>query len=86
MAHHAAKAFTTETVHLDGQIFFDCEFKQCRMIYEGGEIPIFTGCHFDSCDWRTEGAAGRTMTFLRFLNSSGNQNLIDGVKKWISEQ
>lgn len=84
MAQHAAKAFTNETVHLDGQSYFDCEFKKCRMVYEGGEIPEFNGCHFDACDWKLEGAANRTVNWLKFLHATGNQTLVEGIMKMIS--
>ena len=30
-----------ETLYLDGEVFSDCEFRDCRMIYSGGEAPVF---------------------------------------------
>lgn len=67
MAAHVSKAFTDETLHVDGQVFLDCEFRRCVMIYSGGECPNFSGCTFDACHWKVDAHAKRTMEHIRFL-------------------
>ena len=32
-----------ETLYLDGETYTDCEFRDCRMVYNGGEPPVFDG-------------------------------------------
>jgi len=67
----SSTAFTQETVQLDGESFADCEFKKCRMVYAGGENPTFINCRFEDCDWRFEGAAGRTLEHLKAVWGAG---------------
>ncbi|MEX0677333.1 MAG: hypothetical protein WD063_09670 [Pirellulales bacterium] len=52
---------------IDGNEYQECRFEKCRMIYRGGEIPRITGCQFDDCTWHFEGAAERTLLFMRQL-------------------
>ena len=42
-----ATIYNHETVQLDGEVFSDCEFRGCRLIYRGGEPPKFVSCRFD---------------------------------------
>lgn len=80
MAKHVAKAYGPgESVVVDGQEFVDCEFKKARLIYEGGVLPTFKGCHFDSVNWHLEGAADRTLIYLRLLYSLGNKPLVERI-------
>ena len=51
----SSTAFTRETVQLDGETFSDCDFQKCRMVYAGGEAPVFDNCRFDDCDWNVDG-------------------------------
>ena len=51
--------FHHETIALDGEAFSDCQFRDCRLVYAGGEPPVFTGCRFEDCEWRMEDAAAR---------------------------
>jgi hypothetical protein len=76
---HAVKAFENEIIHLDGQTYIDCEFKNCRLVYSGGEVPKFDICQFHACTWQLDGAAGRTAAFLKILSASGNRGLVDGI-------
>jgi hypothetical protein len=79
-----ATAFTHETVNLDGMTFEDCEFRKCRLIYSGGEAPIFEGCKFDGCDWRLDGPAADTLACLRAMWSAGAKPVVQGLIKEIT--
>ena len=83
MAEHVAKAFTSEKIHIDGQRFLDCEFKSATLIYEAGPLPRFEGCTFDSCRWELGGAADRTMTIVRFMESLGQPTLSADIDRMI---
>ncbi len=72
-----AQAYTGETIVIDGQKFVDCEFRQCVLIYRGGELPLFDGSFLDNCDWRFEEAALRTIHLLQRLNSNGGRQLVE---------
>ncbi len=41
------KLFENNTVQLDDTHFINCKFKGCKLVYQGGEAPIFDGCEFD---------------------------------------
>ncbi|MBK0024506.1 hypothetical protein L7D45_22285 [Brucella pseudogrignonensis] len=74
-----SKAFTGETVVVDGRKYLDCEFRQCLLIYRGGELPIFDGSFLDDCDWRFEDAALRTINILQRINYNGGRSLIEAL-------
>jgi len=74
-----AKAYTGETIVIDGQKFIDCEFRQCILIYRGGELPLFDGSFLDNCNWKFEDAALRTIHLLQRLNSNGGRHLVDNL-------
>ena len=79
-----ATIFNHETVELDGQAFSGCEFRACRLVYAGGEPPTFDDCRFDDCDWRLEGAAGRTLAHLRAIWNAGGKAQVQGLIKEIT--
>jgi hypothetical protein len=71
-------------VTLDGEGFRDCEFRSCRMVYAGGEVPSFERCRFDDCDWRFEDAAARTLAQLKLLWSLGGKAPVQALIKEIT--
>ena len=76
--------YNHETVLLDGEMFDACEFRDCRMIYAGGEPPTFSKCRFDGCDWRLDEAAGHTMAYLKTLWSVGQKATVQGLIKEVT--
>ena len=80
----AVTVHTHETVPLDGESFSDCEFRQCRLVYAGGEPPSFSGCRFDDCDWRFEGPAARTLEHLKVVWGAGAKAVVQGLIKEIT--
>lgn len=76
MTQNVSEAFTGRTIYVDSRHFVDCEFLNCTLIYAGGELPIFTGSHFEHCEWRFEAHAKRTIEFLKAINANGGHSLI----------
>jgi len=76
--------YNHETVLLDGEMFDACEFRDCRMIYAGGEPPTFSKCRFDGCDWRFDEAAAHTLTYLKTLWSAGQKATVQGLIKEVT--
>jgi hypothetical protein len=67
---------------IDGNQYNDCRFENCTMVYRGGEIPHITGCQFDNCSWQFDGAAERTLLFMRQMYhgmGTGGVQLIEGT-------
>jgi hypothetical protein len=77
-------AFNHETIILDGETFEDCEFRNCRLVYAGGEPPELTGCRFEDCEWKFEEAAARTLEQLRRLWSIGEKASVQALIKTIT--
>jgi len=59
------KTFAKTSEVLDGNLFTDCKFDECTLVYRGGAIPQLNRCHFNNCQWRFEEAAERTLEFMR---------------------
>ena len=79
-----AVIFNHETVALDAEQFGDCEFRDCRMIYRGGEPPKFDNCNFVGCEWLFEDAAANTLKHLKTLWAVGGKAPIQLMNKTIT--
>jgi hypothetical protein len=77
-------AYNHETVHLDGQTFSNCEFRDSRLVYAGGEPPTFVNCRFDNCDWRFEDGAANTLAHLKAMWSAGAKSVVQAMIKEIT--
>lgn len=76
--------YNHETVAMDGQTFSGCEFRDCRLVYGGGEPPRFEACRFEACDWKLEGAAAQTLIHLRGMWNAGAKSAVQGLIKEIT--
>ena len=79
-----ATIYNHETLTLDGESFADCEFRDCRLVYGGGEPPSFRGCRFDNCEWKFEGAAARTLAHLKGVWGVGGKATVQALIKDIT--
>jgi hypothetical protein len=84
MTMETATIFNHETVVLDGQEYADCEFRACRMLFSGGQPPIFENCKFDECDWKFDDAAARTLAYLKLVWAVGGKAPVQGLIKEIT--
>lgn len=55
---------------IDDNIFRDCAFRRCRLIYRGGKPPVIERCTIIDTEFAFEGAASRTVQFLSSLAKS----------------
>lgn len=76
---HLGVSFTGEDVLLDGGVFRDCRFEACRLHYDGGALPVLTGCHFADCGWFFGGAAADTLSMLSALRQGGFDQVVDST-------
>ena len=80
----AGAAFNHETVVLDGESFAGCEFRDCRLVYSGGAVPVFTDCSFHGCEWKFEDAAANTLAHLKAVWAAGAKATVQGMIKEIT--
>jgi len=71
MAGHRKKLIENQTLILDGDHFFECELRNCRLVYKGLEHVKLEHCRIVGCTWQFEDAALRTVTLLKGLYVSG---------------
>jgi hypothetical protein len=84
MTMQSGVSYNHQTVQLDGEVFSDCQFAACRMVYAGGEPPQFEACQFDGCDWKFEEAAAHTLSYLKLMWSVGAKAAVQGTIKEIT--
>jgi len=77
-------SYNHQTVMLDGETFSQCQFSACRLVYAGGPVPQFDGCHFDACEWKFEDAAARTLSYLKVMWSVGAKATVQATIKEIT--
>jgi hypothetical protein len=72
------ETFSGGSIELDGQVYDNCTFIRCELVYRGGgDPPLFGQCFFDSCEWRLDGAAFRTHAFFGILYQNGLGEIVD---------
>ena len=76
--------YNHETVALDGEVFSECEFRQSRLVYSGGEPPVFEHCRFDGCEWKQDEAAARTLAHLKTVWNAGGKAAVQALIKDIT--
>lgn len=76
--------FNGGEVRLDGGDFVRTKFIGATIIYGGGPLPKMSGCAFERCGFVFDGAAGRTIDFLKQFYAAGGTDVIDQVFKAIT--
>ena len=77
-------SYNHQTVTLDGEIFSDCDFAACRLVYSGGKPPEFESCRFTDCEWRLDGAAAHTLSCLKLMWGVGAKAAVQSMIKEIT--
>ncbi|MDB5453693.1 MAG: hypothetical protein JWO33_2271 [Caulobacteraceae bacterium] len=77
-------SYNHDTVLLDGEIFANCRFDACRLVYSGGAPPKFDGCEFNECEWKFDDAAARTLSFLKLMWSVGAKPAVQAAIKEVT--
>ena len=67
----------TEDVTLDYNEFIDCEIRDCKVLYHGGQYSLVR-TKFTNVQFGLGGHANNTLAFLRIVRASG-QHLLDDL-------
>jgi hypothetical protein len=76
--------YSHETVLVEADTFSDCEFRDCRLVYTGGEPAVMTGCKFVDCEWKLEDAAANTLVHLKLMWTAGDKARVQALIKDIT--
>ena len=77
---HTNDTFEGMDVEIDGESFIDCRFKDCRLVYSGGDLPSMSGCILSgSSMFFFSKEAGATLAFLARLYHGGFGLLVDDI-------
>ena len=68
------------TVAIDDKHFVNCRFKNCKLIYSGGDYA-WTETTFENCEVTLAGAAQRTLNLLGSFGMVKGSTLPDAVKR-----
>ena len=82
MADYLGQDFNSTTLEIDGSVYDQCKFNNCKLIYRGGAIPTFSRCTLDRCEWIWNDAALRTIGFLRGIYSGmgpGGRQMVESI-------
>lgn len=80
MAKFENSKFENTEEKLDGNIYVNCTFKRCRLVYGGTGVVTLEGCGFHECSWSFVDAAARTINFMVGLyhgTGEGGRKLIE---------
>lgn len=58
---------TDQRIIVDGQLFENCVFDNCTLVYQGGPVPGFVRCSFNPPRFTFENQADNTLSFLKSL-------------------
>jgi hypothetical protein len=73
--------YSHETVVLEAETFTSCEFRDCRLVYTGGELATLTDCKFLDCEWKLDEAATRTLAHLKLMWLAGAKAQVQALIK-----
>lgn len=79
MALFKDRNFHKETINLDDNTFDECVIDDCTIVYSGGALPNLINSTFKNSNFVLDGAAQRTLIFMKMLNNSGAENVVEGM-------
>lgn len=72
-------SFANQSVELDGNEFYACEFKNCKLTYRGGQPPNIVDCSFNGFQINFEGCAATTLAFMSTLYHGGFKPIMEAT-------
>ena len=80
MTTHRGGKYENQVVALDDNLFEDCEFVECRLVYSGTGTVGLNGCNLRNCSFQFEGAAGNAVAFLNAIaGDPGLRNALPSI-------
>ena len=66
---------------LDGNTYYDCEFRNAVLVFKGVRLPGFSNCRFTQSRFAFEDSAAMTVNFLRGMlqPQTGMRGFVTGM-------
>jgi hypothetical protein len=71
--------FADQEINIDGKIYINCSFTNCRLVYGGGDLPGFQSCRLINSVFGFSESASRTVTFLSQAWHGGFDQMIESI-------
>lgn len=71
--------FINQEITVDGNIYDNCHFENCVLMFEGGDNPVFNNCTFQNIKVQLKGQAAQTANYLSSLMASGLPQQVETV-------
>lgn len=79
MSTFRQNTFDEVEIDTDGNEYVDCVFNKCKLIYQGGPIPVMNGCQFNDTGWFFDDAAGRTVSLIKEYAENVDPQLVQAL-------
>jgi len=81
------KEFEGERVELSGNVFHNCTFRGCELVFDGSRSPTFNDNEFIDSTFVFTGAAASTLYFLGniYHAGSGGADVVDKILRQVRE-
>lgn len=73
------QTFKNQEVVVDNKRYEDCTFSNCKLVYQGGALPVFARCEFPGTGIQLDGPAQQTVKYLRTAYKAGMWSNVDSV-------
>lgn len=83
MAKFENEIYNNETLEVDGNRYERCTFNSCRLVYQGGDLPVFVGCTFVKTGLQLQDSAAQTVKYLNNLYKAGQSATVERVLEGI---
>ncbi len=77
MSRYFYRVFTSLRTIVDGADYHSCCFRNCTLIYEGGEPPLFDDCTLVDCKWLLGRLSVSAVGFMVMTNVSESSQLLE---------
>jgi hypothetical protein len=83
MARNDHQTYVGKVVRLDDESYTNCRFENCTLVYSGGGLAEFGNNVLINSHFKFDGAAQRTVDFLRAAQYGGLAVFVDEVMQYI---
>jgi hypothetical protein len=69
--------FVGRRLEIDGNVYEQCKFRACDLVFSGKGLIRFVDCTFKDCRLHFEGPVGLTLSVMRAFHQAGFADVIE---------